>query len=75
MTFRTWTPIRFRYCHHVGEKVALEADLVYPSEWLPEQKPRVLAHRCSHAMLCNLEERPGCIWAGTQPAVDPFTGA
>lgn len=74
MSFRTWAPIRFRYCNHLGEKVALEAELVYPSEWLPEQKPRVLAHRCSHALICNLDESSNCTWAGTQPISDPFKG-
>jgi hypothetical protein len=52
--------------------VALEAQVVYPSEWLPDQSPRILAHRCSMAMECNLDGRPSCIWSGTNPAIDPF---
>ena len=72
MSEKTWQAIKIRYCHHVDQEVALEAELVYPPEWLPDQAPRVLAHRCSNAMDCNLDGRPSCIWAGTNPSVDPF---
>ena len=72
MSVKTWQPIKSCFCHHVGQDVALEAELVYPPEWLPDQNPRVNAHRCSQALVCNLDGRPSCIWAGTNPAVDPF---
>jgi hypothetical protein len=52
--------------------VALEADLVYPADMLPDQAPRVLAHRCSMGLECNQDSRPSCLWAGTNPGVDPF---
>ena len=74
MSVRTWQPIKVCYCQHVEEEVALEADLTYPAEWLPDQQPRILGHRCSHAMRCNLDRRPSCMWAGTNPAFDPFSG-
>jgi hypothetical protein len=73
MALKTWQPIKICFCQHIGTEVALEAEVVYPSETLPDQAPRVGAHRCSHALDCNLDGRPGCIWAGTNPAVDPFT--
>ncbi len=72
MSIKSWEVIHTRYCHHTGQVVALEAELVYPSEWLPDQSPRLLAHRCSQALGCNLDGRPSCIWAGTNPAIDPF---
>ena len=72
MSIKSWEIVNTRYCHHAGQEVALEAELVYPSEWLPDQAPRVLAHRCSQAIGCNLDGRPSCIWAGTNPAIDPF---
>jgi hypothetical protein len=72
MAVRIWQPIKFCYCQHVGSEVALEAELVYPAEWLPEQAPRVRAHRCSRGVECNLDERPSCVWAGTNPLIDPF---
>ena len=72
MSLRTWQAIKICYCVHAGEEVALEAEVVYPSDILPDQAPRVLAHRCSHALACNLDDRPSCIWAGTNPAIDPF---
>lgn len=72
MAIKTWQPIKICFCSHAGAEVALEAELIYPAEWLPDQAPRVSAHRCSHAIDCNLDGRPSCIWAGTNPMVDPF---
>lgn len=72
MSVKDWQPIQYCFCQHVGEEVALEAELVYPPEWLPDQQPRVLAHRCSRGMVCNLDNRASCRWAGTNPAIDPF---
>ena len=72
MAEKTWEVVKVHYCHHVKEEVGLEAQVVYPAEWLPDQPPRVLGHRCSEALMCNQDGRPSCIWAGTNPAVDPF---
>jgi hypothetical protein len=72
MAVKTWQTIKIKYCHHAGVEVGLEAEIVYPSEWLPDQAPRIQAHRCSHGLACNLDGRPSCIWAGTNPAYDPF---
>jgi hypothetical protein len=72
MSVPNWQTIKVRYCERVGQEVNLEARLVYPAEFLPDQPPQVIAHRCSHAFACNLEARPSCIWAGTNPAFDPF---
>ncbi len=73
MTIKSWEVINTRYCQHAGQVIALEAELVFPSEWLPDQSPRLLAHRCSQALSCNLDGRLGCIWAGTNPVIDPFS--
>lgn len=72
MSTKTWEVIKVRYCHHAGEEVGLEAELIFPAEWMPEQAPRVNAHRCSHAFACSMDGRPSCMWAGTNPTVDPF---
>lgn len=72
---KIWQVLKVQYCQHAAEEVGFEAQVVYPAEWLPEQPPRVLAHRCSHGFACNLDGRPSCIWAGTNPVVDPFTEA
>jgi hypothetical protein len=72
MAEKAWQAIKTCYCHHVDQEVALEAEMIYPAEWLPDQMPRVVAHRCSYALACNLDGRPSCIWAGTNPAIDPF---
>ncbi len=73
MSVKAWQPIKVRYCTHTGAEVALEAELVYPAEWLPDQGPRVRAHRCSRGLDCNLDGRASCIWAGTNPVIDPFS--
>lgn len=72
MAIKSWETVKLQYCHHVCEDVCLEAEMVYPAEWLPEQPARVLARRCSHSLMCNLDGRPSCVWAGTNPAYDPF---
>jgi hypothetical protein len=72
MALQTWKTIKVRYCEHVGKQVGLEARLIYPAEFLPDQLPQIVAHRCSLAIACNLEARPSCIWAGTNPAFDPY---
>ncbi len=75
MSEKQWEPIKFCYCQHVASQVALEAEMVYPAEWLPDLAPRVTAHRCSRGIECNLDGRWSCMWAGTNPAVDPFNEA
>jgi hypothetical protein len=72
MAEKVWQPIKVCFCEHIGQDVEFEAQLVFPSDLLSDQNPRVLAHRCSHGMACNQEERGSCIWAGTNPAIDPF---
>jgi len=72
MAYRTWQTVKVCYCQHVKAEVGLEAELVYPAEWLPDQAPRVLARRCSQGIHCNMDGRPSCIWAGTNPNFDPF---
>mgnify|MGYP005816578317 CR=1 FL=1 len=73
MAFRTWQPVRSQYCARAGMEVSLEADVVYPAEYLPDQPGRVLAHRCSQGLQCNLLEKAACVWAGTNPSYDPFS--
>ncbi len=75
MSEKTWDVISLRYCHHVDQQVGLEAEVVYPAEFMPDQPPRVYAHRCSHAFSCNLDGRSSCMWAGTNPGIDPFIEA
>jgi hypothetical protein len=67
-----WEPVREQYCERVECQVALEAELIYPAEMMPDQPPRVTAHRCSLGMVCNLFDKPTCCWAGTQPGYDPL---
>ncbi len=67
-----WETLKVLYCHHVKHQVALQAQEVYPSEHMPDQPPRISAHRCSHAFNCNLDGRASCVWAGNNPAFDPF---
>ncbi len=72
MAEKMWQSIQLRYCEHASAQVSLEAQVIYPADILPDQPPQVVAHRCSHAFACNLDDRPSCVWAGTNPAYDPF---
>jgi hypothetical protein len=72
MAEKIWQPIKTRYCNHAGCDVSLEAQKVYPAEHLPDQLPRILAHRCSKSMDCVLFQQATCVWAGTNPSHDPF---
>lgn len=72
MAEKRWYPIKTQYCKHVGGDVQLEVHVVLPAEYLPDQPPRVIGHRCSHGMQCSLLTHPSCTWAGTNPNFDPF---
>ncbi len=74
MSEKTWETLKVQYCPQVDDKVSLPAQVVYPAEFLPDQPGRVLAPRCSHGSACNLDNRPSCVWAGTNPGHDPFQG-
>ncbi len=71
MAEKRWEPVQKRYCDHAGCDVILEAEVVYPADFLPDQ-PRLLSHRCSRGLECNLWNNLTCVWAGTNPLVDPF---
>jgi hypothetical protein len=72
MAWVTWKAIKEKRCERVGEQVALEARVVYPAEFMPDQPPRILAHRCSKGLECNQMDSATCVWAGTLPGYDPF---
>jgi len=71
MVERNWEISKVCYCDHVKTEVALEAEVLYPIDILPDS-PRVLAHRCSHGVQCNRYATAACIWAATNPDHDPF---
>ncbi len=74
MNQKQWQTIKVQYCQRVGKEVSLEAQVVYPGENMPDQPPRIVAHRCSFGLQCNLlNNSPSCIWAGTNPNYDPFS--
>jgi hypothetical protein len=72
MARRNWQVTKIRYCEQVGHEIALETEVVYPAEHLPDQPPRVLARRCSNAVECNLMEKATCKWCGTNPVHEPM---
>ena len=72
MAQKKWYASKIHYCEHVGHEITLETEVVLPSEYLPEQSPRVLAHRCSNALECNAINRPACAWCGTNPHYYPL---
>ncbi|HET9589134.1 MAG TPA: hypothetical protein VFO91_10130 [Anaerolineales bacterium] len=71
MAQKKWYVSKILYCEHVGHEVALETQVVLPSEHLPEQPPRIIARRCSNALVCNGVNKPTCAWCGTNPDYRP----
>jgi hypothetical protein len=71
MTKQQWEVSMIRYCELVGHPVALEVNVVYPPEHLPDQPPHVIAHRCSNAIECNKLDKMTCAWCGTNPDYYP----
>lgn len=74
MTIKTWETVKTQYCQRAGREVALEAETIYPADILPDQPPRLGAHRCSQGAACSALDRPACQWAGSTPGYDPFAG-
>ncbi|HLA08801.1 MAG TPA: hypothetical protein VJ022_15260 [Anaerolineales bacterium] len=72
MAQKKWQISKSLYCEHVGQEIALETQVVYPPEHLPDQPPRVLAHRCSNALECNKLEKMVCAYCGTNPDYQPM---
>lgn len=73
MANKVWQTIKVQYCEHTGGEVSLEAEVLYPEDYLSDQTPRVVAHRCSKGAECGLLGAAACIWAGTNPSYDPFS--
>lgn len=71
MAKKVWQVEKTKYCEHVQEVIAIEAEVVYPAEHLPDQAPRILARRCSKGMECNLMDKPACALCGTNPDINP----
>lgn len=72
MAEKKWYVSKVCYCEHVGHEISLETQVILPSEYLPEQAPRVIAHRCSDALECNRINKPACAWCGTNPNYRPL---
>lgn len=70
MAHKVWRVERIRYCEHVRQEVRLEDEVIYPAEHLPDPPPRITAHRCSHALECNLMDKPACGLCGTNPDIE-----
>ena len=72
MAHQIWKKMKRSFCERVGCEVDFEAELAVPTDILPDQSARIIAHRCSDADRCNAEDKASCIWAGTNPLYDPF---
>ncbi|GAB4581896.1 MAG: hypothetical protein Fur0022_46480 [Anaerolineales bacterium] len=72
MATKKWETMQTIYCNRIQKEVALEGMVVYPPENLPDHAPQIIGHRCSEGVVCNLLEKPTCLWAGTNPMYDPF---
>lgn len=71
MAIRNWVTINKRFCDKVGCQVALQAQVIYPIDYLPDNL-RILSERCSHGDLCLKERFGSCGFSGGDPGIDPF---
>jgi hypothetical protein len=72
MSAKQWQTLKVRFCERVGQEVSLDAEVVYPSDQLPDLSPRVFAHRCSLGYECAVNNQGVCVWSGANPDYDPF---
>lgn len=72
MAEKKWESLQTCYCEHVNMDVSLDVEVVYPTDYLDNEAPRLGAHRCSNGLFCNQFNQGACIWSGTNPEVDPF---
>ena len=69
-TVEKWVPVKKQWCEILQEEAELLEHRVYPTGVLPDTEPyRVLGHKCSAAITCNLIGCQ-CKWAYTNPTVD-----
>lgn len=71
MAEKIWKVEKIQYCERAGCEVEIQDEVVYPADILPDQPPRILARRCSHAVECNMTEKAACSLCGTNPDLDP----
>lgn len=71
MAQKQWQIEKVHYCEQVGQQVELEVQVVYPADHLPDQPPRVIAHRCSKALECNHLDKMVCSYCFTNPDLQP----
>ncbi len=72
MAEKKWESVQKCFCDHVEMDVSLDVEVIYPADYLDDQSLRVAGHRCSNGEMCNQFNQGACIWAGTNPMVDPF---
>jgi hypothetical protein len=65
MAEKIWKLTRVLNCEHAGYEVALETELVYPDERLPDP-PRVIFHGCSATQDLRLADTLYCPHAAGQ---------
>jgi hypothetical protein len=71
MAEKIWKIEKIKYCEHAAREIAIENNVVYPAENLPDQPPRIIGRRCSNALECNSFEKAACALCGTNPDLDP----
>jgi hypothetical protein len=62
MAWESWRAGKQTHCEVMDEKVTLQSRLAFAADNLPDQPPRVLAHRCSSAENCDHFDQNKCPW-------------
>ena len=62
MAWESWRTVKQTRCEIMDEEITLHSRLAFAADNLPDQPPRVLAHRCSSAEHCDHFDQPKCPW-------------
>lgn len=60
MAWETWQTVKRARCEFVKGEVALQSKLIYATDLLPDQPPRVVDYRCSSGENCNRFDHSDC---------------
>lgn len=71
MAEKHWEELKIFHCERADREAGLQVELIYPQDFLGDQ-PRVAAHRCTNGLICNQRYQNACVYAGTNPWVDPL---
>ncbi len=72
MSSKSWEVIKTCYCQHIDTKSGWKPSWSIRLNGCRTRRRAFLPIVARKAVSCNLDGRPSCVWAGTNPVFDPF---